>query len=75
MRILGGAVAVLVISAIGGVAGQLVGHWLGKDAKNLALQSALIGIVASALLTVFIVSLTQHRLRSAAETGSLPSVP
>jgi hypothetical protein len=61
MRILGGAVAVLIVSTIGGFAGQLLGHWLGEGEKNIALQSALIGIVAGALLTaIAIVSLAQR---------------
>jgi hypothetical protein len=61
MRILGGSIAVLAISAIGGFTGQLMGHWLGEGDKNLALQSALIGIVAGALLTAIVITSLAQR--------------
>lgn len=61
MRILGGIVAVVVVSMVAGFVGQLLGHWLGEGEKNIALQSAIIGAVAGALLTaIVIVSLAQR---------------
>jgi hypothetical protein len=71
MRIPRGALAVLAISAIGGFTGQLMGHWLGEGDKNLALQSALMGIVAGALLTATVITSLAQRSKD----WLLPSAP
>jgi hypothetical protein len=63
LRVVIGLVAVVLVSIGGGFAGQLAGHLLGKGDKNIALQSALIGVIAGAVLTVAVLASLAKRRR------------